>query len=70
MSDDGDPKQETMTSREVAELLGLDRNRVFRLARTKPDFPKPFQIAPKKYYWLRSDALAYRDKQTEKPADE
>lgn len=45
MSDDEDPKRETMTSREVAELLGLDRNRVFHLARTKPDFPKPFRIA-------------------------
>ncbi len=63
MSEDEITQKKTMTAREVAELLGLTAAAVFHLARTRPNFPKPYKPGTQNHYWLRLEVLAYRDQQ-------
>lgn len=44
---------------EVAELLGVHRTSVWRLARTRPGFPRPYKVGQRAIRWLESEVLAY-----------
>lgn len=50
-----------ITDREVAAMLGVSRDTVWRWTRNKADFPKPSRIGDNATRWLASEVLAYRD---------
>lgn len=52
---------------EVAELLGVSRQRAHQLTRTPiPKFPKPLARLASGPVWTRRDVIAYRKQRTTK----
>ena len=45
--------------RQVANILGIGVSSVWRLAKTEPDFPKPFSLSPRVTVWALEEVVGY-----------
>ncbi len=40
-----------ISRQQVADLLGIHINTLYRIAKTDPTFPRPYEIAPRTFRW-------------------
>ena len=48
---------------DAARLLGISKATLYSWSRSRPDFPRKIKIGPRSSGWLRSELLAWLERQ-------
>jgi prophage regulatory protein len=55
----------SLRPKQAADLLGIGRTTLWKLASTRPDFPRPSRLTPRVTVYDRNSLIAWRNAQAD-----